>query len=420
MGKLTLTTITFCSLVFSIALQADEDDSWPQWRGPNRDASVNSESWNDSLDDASLKRLWRVNLGPSYSSPLVIGDRVFATETRDKKDDVVTAFSRKTGEKIWEQSWAGSMRVPFFAARNGSWIRSTPVYSDGKLYVAGIKDHYVCLDANTGNPIWDLDFMAKFNSPKPDFGCASSPLIDGDGLYAQAGGAFYKLNKNNGQVIWKTANDGGGMFGSAFSSPFISELAGKRQVLVQSRTHLMGIDLERGNILWSREIPAYRGMNILTPTVYKNFVFTSSYRNKSHLFEISQQDGKFSVQERWINAKPAYMSSPIIIGDFIYMHLQNGRFSCININTGETKWVSNPQGKYASLVAGKDRFLALRSDGQIMMIKANSEKFEIISTKQLTDQETWAHLAVCGPDVIVRELNALALYQWQDSSRVGK
>ena len=182
----------------------------------------------------------------------------------------------------------------------------------------------------------------------------------------------------------------------------------------------MGIDLDSGTVLWSREIPSYQGMNILTPTVYNNFVFTSAYRNNSHLFEVSQTGGKFSVAERWINRRPAYMSSPIVIGKFIYMHLQNGRFTCIDIDTGETKWVSRPQGKYASLVAGKDRFLALRSDGQIMMIKANPEEFEIISTKKLTDQETWAHLAACGPDLVVRELNALALFQWQEPETVKK
>lgn len=417
MNKTTTTLITFCSLVLSLALQAEENDSWPQWRGPNRDATVDSERWNDSLDETSLKRVWRAELGPSYSGPLVIEDRVYTTETRNKKDEVVTAFNRSTGEKIWEQSWPGSMKVPFFAARNGSWIRSTPVFSEGKLYIGGIKDHFVCLDASNGSLVWELDFVAKFGTPVPDFGCASSPLIDGDGLFVQAGGAFYKLNKNNGQVVWKTADDGGGMYGSAFSSPYIAELAGKRQILIQSRTNLMGIDLESGNILWTKEIPSFRGMNILTPTVHKNLVFTSSYQNKSHLFEIAQKDGKFSITERWTNKRPAYMSSPVVINEHIYMHLQNGRFTCVNINTGEEKWVSQPQGKYASLIAGKDRFLALRSDGQIMLIKANPAKFEVISDKQLSKQETWAHLAACGSDIVVRELNGLALYRWQDVNR---
>ena len=420
MSHITIKSIIFFSLLFSFSLQADENDSWPQWRGPNRDASVDSKSWKSSLDDVNLQRVWRAKLGPSYSSPLVVNDRVFVTETRNKKDEVVTAFNRTTGEKIWEQAWPGSMKVPFFAARNGSWIRSTPVYSDGKIYIGGIKDHFVCLDAASGSQLWDLDFMAKFNSPAPNFGCASSPLIDGDGLYVQAGGAFYKLNKNDGQVIWKTASDGGGMMGSAFSSPFIAELAGKRQVLVQSRTNLMGIDMENGNVLWSQAIPSFRGMNIVTPTVYKNFVFTSAYKNKSHLFEISQTGGKFSAQERWTNSKPAYMSSPIIIDGHIYMHLQSGRFTCVNLDTGKTKWTSSPQGEYASLVAGKERFLALRSDGQLMMIKANPEKFEVISTKKLSKEETWAHLAVCGSDVVVRELNGVALYQWQDEKSAGQ
>ena len=35
------------------------------------------------------------------------------------------------------------MTVPFFAKANGDWIRSTPAYDDGRLYVAGMKDVFI-------------------------------------------------------------------------------------------------------------------------------------------------------------------------------------------------------------------------------------------------------------------------------------
>ena len=60
------------------------------------------------------------------------------------------AIDRATGQEVWRASWPGAMSVPFFAAANGSWIRATPALHDGRLYVAGMKDVLVCLEAATG------------------------------------------------------------------------------------------------------------------------------------------------------------------------------------------------------------------------------------------------------------------------------
>ena len=62
-----------------------------------------------------------------------------------------------------------------------------------------------------------------------------------------------------------------------------STLAGHRQMLVQTREKLSGVDLESGDVLWSKTIPAFRGMNILTPLVSGDSVFTSAYRDSSQL-----------------------------------------------------------------------------------------------------------------------------------------
>ncbi len=403
-------------LLVTVSSGQESESTWPQWRGPDRDGVADSSAWPDTLDDSKIERQWRVELGPSYSGPLVIGDRVYTTETKDKKFEIVSAFDRATGEKVWETSWEGSMKVPFFANRNGSWIRSTPTYSDGRLYVAGIRDYFVCLDAENGDELWKVDFVNDLKGALPDFGCVCSPLVDGEFVFIQAGGAFYKLNKDSGEVIWKTAGDGGGMYGSAFSSPLIAELAGKRQMLVQTRQELKGIDIESGKQLWAKQIPSFRGMNILTPTVKDNMVFTSAYQNKSHMFEISENGGAFTATEKWNHNKPAYMSTPIVMGDHIFMHHQRGRFVCLNAQSGDEKWISKPEGEYASLVAGEDRFLALRSDGELMMIKANPNEFEELGSVKLTDQESWAHLAVCENDLVVREQNALSLFKWQDAN----
>ena len=192
---------------------------WPQWRGPSRDGHVAGPPWPAKLEDASLIELWNVPLGPSYSGPIVAEKMVFTTETHDEQKEVVTALDRETGETIWQTEWEGAMKVPFFASANGSWIRSTPAFDGERLYVAGIRDVLVSLDANRGEITWKVDFVEKYETPLPSFGFVCSPIIDGDAVYVQAAASLIKLNKRTGEVIWRSLADSGGMFGSAFSSP---------------------------------------------------------------------------------------------------------------------------------------------------------------------------------------------------------
>lgn len=113
-------------------------------------------------------------------------------------------IDRKTGKILWQQEWEGAMSVPFFAASNGSWIRATPAYDDGRLYVAGMRDVLVCLNAKNGDVIWKIDFPKETGSTVPTFGFVCSPLIDGNNLYVQAGGALCKIDKKTGKLIWRS------------------------------------------------------------------------------------------------------------------------------------------------------------------------------------------------------------------------
>ncbi len=386
--------------------------NWPQWRGPDRNGFISEAKLPDSLSDQSLKKVWQVSLGPGYSGPIVNQDRVFVTETQDRKNEVVRALDRKTGKEIWKQDWKGALTVPFFAKSNGDWIRATPVFDGERLYVAGIRDVLVCLDAASGKELWRLDFVKQLGSKLPAFGFASSPLVIGNHVFVQAGGGLCKVDKLTGKMIWRVLDDGGGMFGSAFSSPYYAKLNGEAQLLVQTRTRLTGVNTENGNVLWEQKIPAFRGMNILTPTVYKNSIFTSSYGGKSFLFTTLKKDNNWNLAETWTNKAQAYMSSPIVINGYVYLHLRNQRFTCIDLNTGETRWTTTPFGKYWSMVTDGEKILALDQKGELLLINANPEKFELVGRRKVAD-DSWAHIAVSENEIFVRALNDLAVYRWE-------
>lgn len=397
------------------AQEEAEGQTWTQWRGEKRDGVFNGPAWPDKLDESVLKQTWRVELGDSYSGPIVSEDFVFVTETKDKQSEVVRALDRETGKQVWETQWPGAMRVPFFANANGSWIRSTPTYHEGNLYVGGMVDVLACLDASDGKEIWKIDFPKSTGTRVPSFGFVCSPLVMDGAVFAQVGGAFYKLNKDTGEVIWKTLDDGGGMNGSAFSSPFPTEIDGVKQLLVQGRDKLNGIDAESGQVLWSQQVPSFRGMNILTPIVHEDGVFTSSYRNSSFFYRPRQQSGSWSVDTQWQTAKAGYMSSPVIKDGFVYLHLGNQRFTCMDLKTGEVKWTSGLFGKYSSMILQDDKILALDQKGELLLIRTNPEKFELLDRREVSNQETWAHLAAAGDELFVRELKAISAFKFQSS-----
>ncbi len=402
-------------LIFTSLAVAADPATWPQWRGPTRDGHVSGATWPDSLKEADLVQLWRVDFEPSYSGPIVSADRVFTTETKDKAEEVVTALDRKTGKIIWQARWPGAMDVPFFARSNGSWIRSTPAYDGERLFVAGIRDVLVCLNATDGKEIWRVDFVGKYGSSLPAFGCVCSPLVVGNDLFVQAGSSCFCLDKTTGTEKWRSLNDGGGMMGSAFSSPILTEVAGRRQLLVQTREKLAGLDPDTGKVLWDQTVQATRGMNILTPIAFENGIFTSAYGGKTLRFNLENSDSQaMKVSVAWTKNVEGYMSTPVVVGDHAYLQLRNQRATCINLKTGQQTWTTGRSfGKYWSLVANGDKILVLDERGILMLLKANPEKFELIDTRKVATQETWAHLAIVGDEIYIRELKGLAAYRWK-------
>jgi len=393
-------------------------ESWDQWRGPNRDGRISGAKWPAGLDEARLKKRWQLPLGPSYSGPVMNADRVFITETVDKKREQVTALRRSDGSVVWKRDWEGAMSVPFFARSNGDWIRATPALDGDTLYVAGMRDVLVALNSTDGSERWRLDFVKRFGADLPTFGFVSSPLIDGDSVYVQAGGGVARLRKADGQVVWHGARDGGGMMGSAFGSPVILTLAGKRQLVVQARTRLFGVALEDGAELWSLPVESFRGMNILTPTFAgKDRLFTAAYGGKTLGIDIRLENGGFRAVPAWEFKAQGYMTSPIIHEGHAYLQLRSQRALCIELATGAEKWTTSESfGKYWSMVAQSDRILALDERGELILFKATPEKFDVLSRRKVAESDAWAHLAVDGSELYIRELKALSVWDWSSGA----
>ena len=404
--------LTQISLILFLvtSLWADNHD-WPQWRGQSRDGSSEGPLWPQALDEGHLKSIWKVDLDPSYSGPIVQNGLVYTTETANKEVEVVRAYDLATGKEQWKTEWEGAMRVPFFAKSNGSWIRSTPATDGTRLFVAGMRGVLVCLDAKSGSVEWRLDFAEKFGTDLPSFGFVCSPLLNDDAVMVQAGASMVALKKSDGSVLWRSLEDGGGMNGSAFSSPIIRPIDGKNQLLVQTRTELCGLTPNDGAVLWKQKIPAFRGMNILTPTVFQNTIFTATYGGKA--LGIRLKDKR--PETAWETKLQGYMSSPVVIDSHAYLHLRDQRIACVDLRDGTEKWkTKNKFGKYWSMIARGNQILALDEKGILRLISANLKSLQIVSERKLDTKDCWAHVAVSGDRVIVRSLNGLEVFRWME------
>jgi outer membrane protein assembly factor BamB len=413
MKPILLSTLA-TSLVCFGTPSSQEADLWPQWRGPSRDGLVGGPAWPTTLKGDSLKLLWRVPLGPSYSGPIVAADRVFVTETKDKAVEIVRALDRASGKELWQAKWKGAVTVPSYAAGNGEWIRSTPAYDGQSLFVAGMRDVLVCLDVANGKERWRVDFVARCKTPVPPFGFVCSPLVDGDFLYVQAAAAFVKLDKKTGKVLWRVLPYKSTANGTAVSSPILATLAGKRQVIVQQPRVLAGVDPQTGDVLWTASVPAFRTGNIITPTVYKDCILTGAFGGRTQLVQIVNRDGKLEANSVWSIIEQGYMTSPVIIAGHAYMYLRNQRFACVDLESGKVAWTTSKRfGRYWSVIAQKDRILALDQEGVLRLIRANPQKWELLDSRTISEDETWAHVAIAGGQLFIRELHGLAVYQWE-------
>ncbi len=401
-------------LTLPISAAAELPATWPQWRGPTRDGRVSGNDWPERLDSEHLRQLWRVELDAGYSGPIVAADRVFVTETVNQKTEKVTALARSTGKPLWTAQWPGSLSVPLFAKANGDWIRATPAYDGQTLYVAGIREVLVALEADTGTERWRFDFPEQLNSPLPAFGFASSPLVHRDAIFVQAGGGFCKLDKQTGKLQWRVLEDGGGMDGSAYSSPVVATINDVEQLVVQTRTHLCSVEPAAGRELWKTRIKALQGMNILTPTIDGNRVFTSSHGGEGVLIGVIGPVGErpVSALQVWTNRLQGYMSSPMLHQGHVYLPLQNQRFACVDLTTGQSAWMTEPFGKYWSLVAQGNKLLALDETGELLLIRMSPTKFDLLDRRQLIEN-AWAHLAVAGEEIFIRDLQGITAYHWK-------
>ncbi|HEV8605436.1 MAG TPA: PQQ-binding-like beta-propeller repeat protein [Tepidisphaeraceae bacterium] len=242
---------TLLLLFFSQSILASD---WPQFRGLNRDNSFPEKQILQTFPKSGLKILWSKPVGPGYSSPIVSNNRVYLTDsllTNPASLERIHCFDEQTGQPLWTHSYNPNYPDWVFKDSTGMGPTSTPIAHDGKVYSLGAMAHLLCLDAKTGQPLWQKD-LAKDYQVK-EFSSRSSPLIESNLLILNIGGkpnaAIVAFDKDSGKEIWKSLDEG-----LTNSSPIILTAAHTRQLIVWTQSSITSLNPSTGQLLWREHL----------------------------------------------------------------------------------------------------------------------------------------------------------------------
>jgi outer membrane protein assembly factor BamB len=410
--------LNFLPVAGTRTLLCGAEVDWPGWRGSNRDGWVRGfqppSRWPEQL-----QRVWQVEVGTGYASPVVAAGRVFQ-HARQEEDEVVWCFDVGSGAVIWRQSYAAPFTIGGGAERHGKGPKSSPALADGRLFTMSITGLLSAWDADSGKLLWRGDYSSRFEKSHPFWGAATSPLVDGNRVVVHFGtddqGALVALDARTGNEIWSHGNDG-----PSYASPILVEIQGQRQIVELNMKGLASVDSQSGRLLWDYPYPQVgTNQNMVTPVYHRGLVLLGGENRGILGLEPRLDGGVWSVQERWHQEQVALdMSSAVINGDLLYgfSHYGQGRLFCLDTRTGEVLWQGPGRtGENVAFLAIPGHVVALINDGELKIIAAGGDRFETSASYRVAQSPTWAPPVLLTSGVLVKDNQSLTLWKLRGST----
>jgi outer membrane protein assembly factor BamB len=397
------------SILLLILAAAAHAADWPQWRGPTRDGVAVGVP--DPLP-AEFQARWSVEVGLGHSSPVVAGGRVVVFTRRDDRETLL-CLDAKDGKVVWEQAHDAPYGTPFFARAHGKGPFATPAIAAGRVYSFGITGILSCHELASGELVWRKELDKAYKKGHPTWGAANSPLVDGGRCFLVIGtkkkGALAAFDAVTGNALWVQPADG-----AAYGSPVLASPGGRPQVMALMQAGIVSADPAKGALFWKIPFETSYEQNVLTPLVHGDTVIISGYHLATVATRIAEKGGNWTVERAWINdSAPMYMSTPVIAGKHLYGLISSGRGTlvCLSLESGKFAWKSPGKvGEYASLVVAGDRILALTTEGELLTVAADPASYRETGRVKLTDRPVWAHMAVTGDALYVKDETHLTCF----------
>ena len=408
-------TLLLTATLLAVQLSSANAEDWPQWRGPERNGISAETGLLRQWPAQGPKLIWQQNaIGFGYSTPSVVGERLYLISNEGNEDEFVQAHAVADGKQVW-RTRLGKVGPNTGPQYPGS--RSTPTVEGQRLYALGSDGDLACVNIADGKVIWQKNLRSDFGGEPGKWAYAESPLIDGPLLICTPGGSdatLVALDKQSGEPVWKSAVPGGDK--AAYSSAVITETGGRRHVVQFLDQGVVGVDAKTGEFLWRYDRTAQGSpANIPTPVVRDDLVYTAARRSGGGLMRIKSAGGKFEAEEVYFKSKlPAGIGGSILLGDSLFGTGTEGLL-CIEFATGEVRWQGRGVGA-ASLCFADERLYLHGENGDVALVEASQESFREQGRFTLPGQpdrgesKAWAYPVVANGKLYFRDLNVLWCY----------
>ncbi|MBI1313728.1 PQQ-binding-like beta-propeller repeat protein [bacterium] len=408
-------------VIAATSIASSNAADWPQWGGPQHDLVWREAGIVKTLPvdaDGRLPRLWSAPIGEGYTGPAVADGRVFVTDRiADESLERVLCFDAETGKRLWHHDYRARYTVSYPAGP-----RSTPVIDGDRVYTIGAVGHMFCLKVDSGEVLWQKNFVDDFGTDLPTWGMVASPLVDGDQLITLVGGRdgalVVSFDKRSGRELWRSLDDPG----IGYAPPVIFEFGGRRQLIVWHPEAVSAIDPADGKPIWEVPYRVRAGLSIATPRKFENRLFVASFYNGPRMIEVADDgrsakivwSGKSDSEIRTDGVHPI-MCTPWFDGQNIFSVCSYGQLRGLDAATGQRLWetrAATGEGRWwnAFLIPHEDRFFIHNEQGELIIARLSASGYEELSRGLLIEptrpvqrrMTIWSHPAFAMKSVFAR------------------
>ncbi len=392
----------------TLTLQAEV---WPMFRGPTGQG-LSAEKGVPREWSTNSNVRWRTPIpGEGWSSPVVLGQRVFVTAaTEGGKSLRALCLATGDGKVVWDQSVLPQTQTR--REERNSWATCTPAVDERALYVLSFNGHFVALD-HSGTPLWtnrDITFYGQH-------GLATSLLLfedlviaafDGssDGEDKQVGwqkpwdkAVILAVDRKTGQTRWR-GKRGDSRIGHA--TPIIWRKGAACQLISVAGDVVQGFDPHTGERLWSANSPG-EGL-VPSPATSEELVFSATGFGKPTILA-TRIGGTGNVTETHIvwRQKQNVPSIPslLYVRPYVYALADNGTLICLQEATGEIVWRERLQTAHGASPVYADGHLYCTAEDGTTTVLATGAEAKVVARNALPGK-CQASLAVSGGQLFIR------------------
>lgn len=380
---------------------------WPGFRGADRTGRQTGMQFASDWTAQPLEPIWKINVGPGWSSFAVAGNLLFTQEQRGP-DEAVVCYDADSGKEYWIREVKSRLEDPL----GGPGPRATPTLASGKLFAMGAEGILLCLEPRTGEVIWQNDLRKVAERSPPMWGFCSSPLVVDQLVIVHAGGAGDKgvlaFDIQSGELRWSVASAD-----HTYSSPQLCRVAGEDFVTMVTNRGLELLDPATGSqrldYQWQSE-----GYRSLQPLIVESdsILIATGMGMGTRRIRIVNAENSLATEELWTSRqlKPDFNDFVTFQGH-IY-GFDGDIFTCVSLDTGERKWKGGRYGKGQVLLLEDSGLLLIASEqGDVLLVKADPASRQELAKMKALEGKTWNHPVVVGDRLFIRNSEQAAAFR---------